>query len=346
MLVDAKAAGRLNPFATLSTYHIPMSETFSSQINKETSGVQRRHLSSVRMLMRGVVGSVCGLALIISLYFIWLEVRVQARPKTPTIALEYTVDTGQTRYLSGRASWHLMGRFHVIKSDLVFPPVSRTWFRRDLLAGIAEGEPTALYIGARAYERGAGVAQDISRSRTLLLQAAQAGHLAAQDRLGQAYLRGVHGFGRDSAEADKWLSLAAENGHARAAYTLSKALKFGDRGLAKDCLRALRVAESALPFFEKQAPFSHRRPSAFFDIAYNMAAIRVTDCQSLKARPEEAMMWYRRSVQMGKLPEVAELVAGLYALEPRYQDPEKAKQWSDVARKMREDPYARINLPE
>jgi TPR repeat protein len=71
-----------------------------------------------------------------------------------------------------------------------------------------------------------------------LTKAAEQGHAVAQSQLGICYMNG-HGVAKDDAEGVKWLRMAAEQGNANAEYSLGAAY-FGGRGVPKDFSGALK----------------------------------------------------------------------------------------------------------
>lgn len=253
--------------------------------------------------------------------------RVQVHPSTPLIALEYTVDNGTDRYIAGRETWHLMGRYQLLLSRKTWRKTDPAKFVEDLEKGIEQGDINAYYIGSLAAYKGVGIKRDIKRSRHLLQLAAEGGHVAAQDRIGRGYMQRRYGFERDLKKADRWLSKAASNGHPRAAYFFSEALLFGTHGMPKDCERSLAIAQGALPYYYKQPKRKKSERKPYFDIAGILGTLHLQDCKSLKARPKEAIQWLERSYWHSQQPEAAAFLGGVYEYIPEYRDMKKAEKW-------------------
>ena len=74
---------------------------------------------------------------------------------------------------------------------------------------------------ARRYIRGDGVKQNKKEGVRWLTKAAEQGHAVGQRLLGGCYARG-DGVKQDMKEAARWFTMAAEQGDAAAAYALSR----------------------------------------------------------------------------------------------------------------------------
>lgn len=104
------------------------------------------------------------------------------------------------------------------------PAAGLTWLRRVATASTPGAKGMAVQGQAmvgHAYMIGRGIARDPAAAIPWYRQAADYGHLAAQQVLGIAYRDGV-GVAPDPAEAYKWLTLAAEQKDAEAQSNLSK----------------------------------------------------------------------------------------------------------------------------
>jgi TPR repeat protein len=93
------------------------------------------------------------------------------------------------------------------------------------LSDIAAKDPRAAYDLGIRYLRGDGVKRDGSTGIHWLREAGDRGDPRAQAALGHLYLTGLEEMGSDPAEAEKWLSLAAERGDREAAKLLPEARK-------------------------------------------------------------------------------------------------------------------------
>nr|WP_255435029.1 tetratricopeptide repeat protein [Rhodoferax sp. BLA1] len=91
------------------------------------------------------------------------------------------------------------------------------------LTDIASKDPRAAYDLALRYFRGDGVRRDSYQGLQWMRDAGERGVPAAWLALGRLYLMGLEEMGSDPAEAEKWLSLAAERGNKEARKLLSQA---------------------------------------------------------------------------------------------------------------------------
>jgi len=97
--------------------------------------------------------------------------------------------------------------------------------RIQALSDIAAKDPRAAYDLGIRYLRGDGVRRDGSTGIRWLREAGDRGDLRAEAVLGRLYLSGLEEMGSDPAEAEKWLSLAAERGDKESARLLPEAQK-------------------------------------------------------------------------------------------------------------------------
>ena len=81
------------------------------------------------------------------------------------------------------------------------------------------GDAADIYAAGRAYQRDKSTPDNLQTALRLFERAAGLGHVEAQYRLGLALYREVPGA-PDTAAARRWLQLAADNGHRRAAAVL------------------------------------------------------------------------------------------------------------------------------
>lgn len=95
--------------------------------------------------------------------------------------------------------------------------------RQEALTELARKDPRAAYdLGLRHY-RGDGVEQNSHLAIQWMRDAAERGDLPAQSALGRFYLAGLEEMGSDPAEAEKWLSMAADRGDKEARKLLVEA---------------------------------------------------------------------------------------------------------------------------
>ncbi len=91
------------------------------------------------------------------------------------------------------------------------------------LSDIAAKDPRAAFDLGMRLMRGDGVRQDSYRAIQWLREAGERGDLRAQAALGRLYLTGLQEMGSDPAEAERWLSLAAQRGDQASAKLLPEA---------------------------------------------------------------------------------------------------------------------------
>jgi TPR repeat protein len=70
------------------------------------------------------------------------------------------------------------------------------------------GDRVAMYLVSYHYEEGLGVAADPAKAGRWLLRAAEAGHVAAMDRVTELYLEGGLGIQADDRQAELWATRA------------------------------------------------------------------------------------------------------------------------------------------
>ncbi len=100
------------------------------------------------------------------------------------------------------------------------------------LEDIARKDPRAAYdLGLRHF-RGDGVKQDSHLAIRWMREAGERGVLPAQAALGRFYLAGLQEMGPDPAEAERWLSMAADRGDQESAKLLPEARKAKQDGQA------------------------------------------------------------------------------------------------------------------
>lgn len=93
------------------------------------------------------------------------------------------------------------------------------------LIALAEKDPRAAYDLGLRFFRGDGVRQDSYQALQWMRAAAERGYLPAQTAVGRFYLMGLEEMGSDYAEAEKWLSMAADRGDKAAKKMLAEASK-------------------------------------------------------------------------------------------------------------------------
>lgn len=91
------------------------------------------------------------------------------------------------------------------------------------LEDIARRDPRAAFDLGLRFFRGDGVPQDSYLALKWMREAGERGVLPAQAALGRFYLTGLQEMGPDPAEAERWLSLAADRGDQASAKLLLEA---------------------------------------------------------------------------------------------------------------------------
>lgn len=89
----------------------------------------------------------------------------------------------------------------------------------------ARQDPRAAYDLGLRFFRGDGVRQDGYLALKWMREAGERGVLPAQAALGRFYLAGLQEMGSDPAEAERWLSMAADRGDQESAKLLPEARK-------------------------------------------------------------------------------------------------------------------------
>jgi TPR repeat protein len=105
----------------------------------------------------------------------------------------------------------------------------------------AQGEPDGEYGLGSLYAAGEGVKRDPAEARKWITRAAEHGHAAAINSLAQAYMDGELGIDetqRNGAEALRWMRRAAELGYGPALERLAAAYRKGAYGLGVDLKQA------------------------------------------------------------------------------------------------------------
>ncbi len=93
------------------------------------------------------------------------------------------------------------------------------------LEDLARKDPRAAYDLGLRFFRGDGVRQDSYLALKWMRDAGERGVLPAQAALGRFYLAGLQEMGSDPAEAERWLSMAADRGDQESAKLLPEARK-------------------------------------------------------------------------------------------------------------------------
>ena len=105
----------------------------------------------------------------------------------------------------------------------------------------AQGEAEGEYGLGSMYAAGEGVKRDPAEARKWITRAAERGHAAAINSLAQAYIDGELGIDesqRNGADALRWMRLAADAGYLPALERLAAAYRTGAYGLAVDLKQA------------------------------------------------------------------------------------------------------------
>lgn len=93
------------------------------------------------------------------------------------------------------------------------------------LEDLARKDPRAAYDLGLRFFRGDGVRQDGYLALKWMREAGDRGVLPAQAALGRFYLAGLQEMGSDPAEAERWLTMAADRGDQESAKLLPEARK-------------------------------------------------------------------------------------------------------------------------
>lgn len=105
----------------------------------------------------------------------------------------------------------------------------------------AQGNADGEYGLGSMYAVGEGVKRDPAEARKWITRAAERGHAAAINSLAQAYIEGELGIDetqRNGADALRWIRLAAESNYLPAMERLAAAFRTGAYGLAVDLKQA------------------------------------------------------------------------------------------------------------
>ncbi len=206
-------------------------------------------------------------------------------------------DTSQAETASRPDSQSLLDRDS--SQDVIIPPTSTRRTADPSPRSDARDSPEIMtdpsnadsqYKLARNYDRGDGVARDLSRARELYRSAADRGHADAQYNLGVMYSEG-EGVRRDRNRAVALYRLAAEQGHADAQFNLG-ALAYSRHKYGRhtsdtktDFAQASRWLRSAA---EQDLP----------DAQYWLSQLYNMD-EASKAEREESNEWLRRAAEAG-----------------------------------------------
>jgi uncharacterized protein len=110
--------------------------------------------------------------------------------------------------------------------------------RLEALKQMASKDPRASFDLGMRLLRGDGVRMDGYQALKWLREAGERGELRAQAALGRIYLTGLQEMGSDPAEAERWLSMAADRGDKESAKLLPEA-----RAAKKDAQARFRWRE-------------------------------------------------------------------------------------------------------
>lgn len=105
----------------------------------------------------------------------------------------------------------------------------------------AQGDPEGEFGLGTMYAAGEGVKRDLAEARKWITRAAEKGHAGAINATAQAYINGDLGIDaaqRKSEEALRWVRRAADAGHLPAMENLAVAYRTGGYGLAIDLKQA------------------------------------------------------------------------------------------------------------
>ena len=99
-------------------------------------------------------------------------------------------------------------------------------------------------FATKLFNGSGGVKKDEAKAFNLLSEAAESGHVMAQEELGLRYLKG-NGIQKDPSQAVRWLEKAAEQGSAAAQYRLALCLQAGEGIEKNNSLAAAWFEEAA-----------------------------------------------------------------------------------------------------
>ena len=105
----------------------------------------------------------------------------------------------------------------------------------------AQGDAEGEFGLGSMYAAGEGIKRDPAEARKWITRAAERGHATAINALAQAYMRGELGVDeaqRNGADALRWVRRAADSGHLPAMENLAVAYRTGAYGIAVDLKRA------------------------------------------------------------------------------------------------------------
>lgn len=194
--------------------------------------------------------------------------------------------------------------------------------RLRMLKFTAKGDGVADSILATAvmHQTGDGVPLDLKQGAQLLTKAAEAGSIAAMNRLADQYRMGHGGFARDDASAVKWYRKAADR--SPWAMLMLGEMIDGGRGADADKAEAKRLFEDA----RKAAKVSAEAGSA--EGMYVLGYLLIDDGD--KGLPKDyaaALSWYRKAAELkhpAALNTLGYLYFNGYGVE---KDPAAAIEW-------------------
>jgi len=162
-----------------------------------------------------------------------------------------------------------------------------------LLAVLLLGQPAraeqqtapgaAQFTEANRYHSGTGVLQSFSKAQALYQQAADLGHAAAQNKLGQYYHVGLGGA-PDQSQALRWLGAAAAQGDPQHIFDLAAALEQGADGSSDPA--------SAAALYQQASSLGHVDAAVSLGVLYQNGSGVVQD-------PQRALMLYQGPAAQG-----------------------------------------------
>lgn len=141
----------------------------------------------------------------------------------------------------------------------------------------------AQFTEANRYHSGTGVLQSFSKAQALYQQAANLGHAAAQNKLGQYYHVGLGGA-PDQSQALRWLGAAAAQGDPQHIFDLAAALEQGADGSSDPA--------SAAALYQQASSLGHVDASVSLGVLYQNGSGVVQD-------PQRALMLYHGPAAQG-----------------------------------------------
>jgi TPR repeat protein len=151
-----------------------------------------------------------------------------------------------------------------------------------------------------------------------LRKQAAAGKAVAQYQLGEL-LYEARSVARDLDTARRWVTQAAEQGHARAQYRLASMQLLGEGG-ARDVPGGLDLFKKCLPALTKQAEAGQADAQGKLGILFARGV-------GVKQDAEAAAQWFSKAAEQGNIKAQADLASAYLTGRGIEANPTKAGQW-------------------